>query len=114
MSRDQDARAQITLTLSDEPLNSVILEETAYDVWQTLCGRYEGTGQQTIAQVIGELFQNTLADDSPMQPQLAAMRQKAQLIRNLGQALDDSLVAAAMLISLPSSFFNTPHHPHGA
>ena len=80
MSRDQDARAQITLALSDEPLNSVILEETAYDVWQTLCGHYEGTGQQTIAQVIGELLRNTLTDDSPMQPQLAIMRQKAQLI----------------------------------
>ncbi|KAG2349506.1 hypothetical protein BDR05DRAFT_871667 [Suillus weaverae] len=76
----------------------------ASDAWTKLCERYEGKGKQSIAYLIGELFRGTLSDESPMEPQLNAMHQKAQVLNSLGQALDDSLVAIAMVISLPSSY----------
>jgi hypothetical protein len=34
--RDRDARAHITLTLKDEPLNSVLDASTAKDAWNKL------------------------------------------------------------------------------
>jgi hypothetical protein len=46
----------------------------AKDVWKKLCEHYEGQGKQTIAQLIGKLFRNTLMDESPMETQLNTMR----------------------------------------
>lgn len=54
--------------------------------------------------LIGELFRGTLSDDQPMETQLNSMRQKAHILSSLGQPLDDSLVAIAMVISLPQSY----------
>ena len=102
--RNEEAHAQITLTLKDEPLNGVLHTSLASDAWTKLCERYEGKGKQSIAYLIGELFRGTLMDESPMEPQLNAMRQKALVLASLGQALDDSLIAIAMVISLPTSY----------
>ena len=102
-TRDREARAQITLTLSDEPLNGVMYAETAKEAWDKLRDRYEGKGKQSIAYLIGELFRNTLDDASPLGPQLNAMLQRGHTITSLGQTLDDSLIAIAMVISLPPS-----------
>jgi hypothetical protein len=102
--RDKEARAQITLTLKDEPLSGVLHATTAAEIWKKLNERYEGQGKQTVAFLIGELFRGTLSDDSAMETQLNAMRQKAHILSTLGQPLDDTLVATAMVISLPPSY----------
>lgn len=104
LGRNKEARAQIALTLKDEPLNGILYTPMAKDAWRKLCERYEGKGKQTIAQLIGELFRNTLTDESPMETQLNAMQQKAFILTSLGQPLDDTLVAVAMVISLPPSY----------
>ena len=57
-----------------------------------------------MAYLIGELFRNTLSDESPMEPQLIAMRQKSHVLKSLGLTLEDALVAIAMVISLPESY----------
>ncbi|EPS96788.1 hypothetical protein FOMPIDRAFT_1084998, partial [Fomitopsis schrenkii] len=77
---------------------------SAKDVWDKLLERYEGRGKQTIAYLISELFRATLSDESDLEPQLNAMRQKATTLRTLGQTLDDALVAIAIIISLPESY----------
>jgi hypothetical protein len=102
--KDGEALAQITLTLKDEPLSGVLHVKSAAEAWKKLCERYEGKGKQTIAYLIRELFRGTLSEDSPMETQLNAMRQTAHILSSLGQILDDSLVAIAMIISLPPSY----------
>lgn len=102
--RDQEAKAQVTLTLANEPLSGVLHATSAKDVWDKLLERYEGRGKQTIAYLISELFRATLSDESDLEPQLNAMRQKATTLRTLGQTLDDALVAIAIIISLPESY----------
>ncbi|KAJ8580825.1 hypothetical protein M405DRAFT_698838, partial [Rhizopogon salebrosus TDB-379] len=77
---------------------------SAEEIWKKLSERYEGKGKQTIAYLIGELFRGTLSDESAMETQLNTMRQKAYVLKSLGQPLDDSLVAIAMVISLPPSY----------
>lgn len=102
--KDKDARAQLTLTLEDEPLNGVLFAKSAKDTWDKLNARYEGKGKQTIAYLISELFRGTLSDETAMEPQLNTMQQKAHIIRSLGQPLDDHLIATAIIISLPPSY----------
>ncbi|CDO75139.1 hypothetical protein BN946_scf184772.g6 [Trametes cinnabarina] len=104
LSRDEDATTQITLTLSDEPLSGVMHLASSTEVWDKLARTYEGKGKQTVASPISELFRDTLSDDSAMQLQLDAMLHKKHLLSTLDQPLDDSLVAIAMVISLPPSY----------
>ena len=56
MYRDREAHAQIALTLSDEPLNTVFHTQMAKQAWDSLMTRYEGKGEQKIAYLISELF----------------------------------------------------------
>ncbi|KAG2067543.1 hypothetical protein BDR04DRAFT_939198, partial [Suillus decipiens] len=74
------------------------------EAWTKLCEQYEGKGKQSIAYLIGKLFCGTLSDESPMEPQLNSMQMKAQVLNSLGQALNNSLVVIAMVISLPTSY----------
>jgi hypothetical protein len=101
---DKEAKAQICLTLKDEPLNGVLHANTSKEVWNKLCERYEGKGKQTVAYLIGELFRTTFTDESPLEPQLNAMRHKAYILSSLGLKLEDALIAIAMVISLPESY----------
>ena len=101
---DKEAKAQICLTLKDEPLNGVLHAETSKEVWDKLCERYEGKGKQTVAYLIGKLFWMTFTDESPLKPQLNAMRHKAHILSSLGLKLEDALIAIAMVISLPESY----------
>ena len=43
-TKNQEARAQIILTLKDEPLDTIIDAETAAECWDRLLQRYEGRG----------------------------------------------------------------------
>jgi len=102
--RDRDARAQISLTLSDEPLNTVFYARTAQDAWDRLMTRYEGKGEQKVAYLISELFRSTLSDDTPLDPQINTIIRTAHTLSALGQVLDDKLIAIAIIISLPPSY----------
>ncbi|KAJ3474092.1 hypothetical protein NLI96_g12653 [Meripilus lineatus] len=101
---DKDARTQITLMLDDKPLNRVLYATTAKGIWDKLKAHYEGKGKQTIAYLIQDFFRDTLSDDSPLEPQLNAMRQKAYILYSLGVKLDNALIAISMIISLPKSY----------
>ena len=104
LTKDKEAHAQITLTLKDEPLSRVLYSTTSAEVWRKLSEHYEGHGKQSIAYLISELFRNTLLDDTSMETQLNSMWQKANILKMIGQPLDDSLVAIAMVICLPTSY----------
>ena len=100
----RDARAQITLTLKDEPLNGVIGLDTAQAVWEKLSARYEGKGTQKIAYLIGELFRSSLVDTEALEPQINKMRRTARTLTALKNEINDNLVAIAIILSLPSSY----------
>ena len=104
LAKDKEAHAQITLTLKDEPLSGVLYSMTSAEVWRKLSEHYEEHGKQSIAYLISELFRNTLSDDTSMETQLNSMWQKANVLKTIGQPLNDSLVVIAMVISLPTSY----------
>ena len=100
ISKDHKARAQITLTLKDEPLNSVLFSTNAKDCWDKLSERYEGKGEQKIVYLIDEVFQSTLSESEPLEPQINALIRAANTISNLGLTLDDKLLSFALISSL--------------
>ncbi|THH12525.1 hypothetical protein EW146_g7606 [Bondarzewia mesenterica] len=102
--KDREAGAQISLTLKDEPLNTVMDAKTAKDAWDKIHTRYEGKGEQKVAYLISELFRGTLTDDSPLEPQINAMRRVSHTLHSLGHELEDKLVAVAIMLSLPPSY----------
>jgi hypothetical protein len=103
---EQELKActQIQLTLSNEPLSGVLDATDAKETWDQLHVHYQGKSKQTIAYIIGELFQTMLADDKPLKPQLNALLQKSHILTSLGVKLDESLVAVALMLSLPPSY----------
>ena len=103
-AKDREASAQITLTLKDEPLNTVMYATSAHSAWELLRTRYEGKGEQKVAYLISELFRSTLTDDSPLEPQINSMRRVAHTLHSLGHKLEDKLVAVAIILSLPPSY----------
>ncbi|KAF9805649.1 hypothetical protein IEO21_08975 [Rhodonia placenta] len=90
------ALTQITLTLKDKPLSSVMRMEIVKDAWDALNRRYEGVRKQTIAYLVSDLFRGTLSDEIALEDQLNAMLQKSQILASLGLILDESLIAVAM------------------
>ncbi|KAF5359861.1 hypothetical protein D9756_003190 [Leucocoprinus leucothites] len=99
-----EAKAQLTLTLKDEPLSGIIHSSMAADVWNKLNHCYEGKGQNTVAYLIKEIFCATLSDELPMEPQLNDMHHKAYILKMLGEPISDSVVTHTMLLSLPNSY----------
>ena len=77
--RNKEAKAQITLTLSDKPLSRVIHVGSAADAWNKLNYRYESQGYQTIAQLINEIFRTTFTNDSSLEPQMNTICHKVLL-----------------------------------
>ena len=101
---NKEAKAQITLTLSDEPLSGVIHAMSAADAWDKLNCQYESRGHQTIAQLIGKIFRTTFTNNSPLEPQMNTIHHKAHILQTLNHSLTDSLVAIAIIHSLPKTY----------
>ena len=104
LSKDREALAQITLTLKDKPLSGVLYTTTSAEAWRKLSERYKGNGKQSITYLISELFCSMLSDDESMETQLNFMQQKANVLKTLGQPLEDSLIMIAMVILLPPTY----------
>jgi hypothetical protein len=102
--QDRAARAQIVLTLKQEPLSVIAhTSTTAKTHWDKLSVRYEGKGEQRMLHLIDEIFRSTLSESEPLQPQINNILLAASKVTTLGLSLDDKLVAFAIISSLPSS-----------
>ena len=102
--REREARVQILLTLEDDPLNGVTSTTTSKQAWDSLLERYQGKGAQSIVLQIGALFQAKLSDESALESQLNTMTNHSHVLASLGIKLDDSIIAAAMILALPDSY----------
>ena len=101
---EMDALTTIVLTLEDDPLNGVASLQTSKEAWEGLSARYEGKGAQSIVLLIGALFQEKLDDEHPLETQLNTMIHRSQILASLGIKIDESVIAAAMILALPDSY----------
>jgi len=66
-TRNHQALAEITLTLKKEPLQNVKRYQLTLEIWDYLEDHYEGRGQHTMAQLLGDVFRTTLVKMVPME-----------------------------------------------
>jgi Reverse transcriptase (RNA-dependent DNA polymerase)/Pol polyprotein, beta-barrel domain/gag-polypeptide of LTR copia-type/GAG-pre-integrase domain len=106
ITRNREARQQITLTLEDDPLLGVMHLDNAAAIWEALCTRYEGTGVQAISYLMSKIWREQFNDTSDLQTQINELRASALKLKNLGFDLPDNILAIAILLSLPPSYAN--------
>ena len=102
-TKNREARAQIILTLKDEPLDTIIDAKTAAECWDRLLQQYEGRGIQRMMQYLDDIFRATFTDLDPLEPQINLLLKLACIVWNLGSKLGDDIMAAALISVLPSS-----------
>jgi hypothetical protein len=101
--KDEAARNQIMHTLEREPLDHILDTTTAKECWDKLSVWYINQWTPRIPLLFAKVFRSTLSDSEPLGPQIDALTRAAYIIQSLGLALDDKLIAVAIIFSLPSS-----------
>jgi hypothetical protein len=102
-SKDEEAHSHIALTLEDRPLRYVLDATTAKECWDKLSVWYKRKWEPQIGRLVDKVFRSKLSDSEPLGPQIDALLWAAYIITSLGLALDDKVVAHAIISSLPPS-----------
>ena len=104
-SRDLKARAQIILALKDEPLKVVLDSDatTARECWKRVSDYCRRIARRQAVLLIDKLFQTTLSDSKPLEPQIQELLWTARMLSNAGLGFQDNLIALAIIMSLPPS-----------
>jgi hypothetical protein len=102
-SKDLQARAQVILTLKDEPLHSVLDATTAKECWDKLSAWYKSKWEPQFFSLFDKVTRSKFSDSEPLGPQIDALLRAAYIMASIGQALDDKLLAFSILSALPSS-----------
>jgi hypothetical protein len=100
-SRDLKARAQIVLTLKDEPLKSVLDATTARECWKGVSEYCRRTAIFQALSLVRKLFHTTLSDSKPLEPQIQELLWAARMLSNIGPGFQDNFIAMAILKSFP-------------
>jgi hypothetical protein len=99
--QDRAARTQIVLTLKQEPLSVIAhTSTTAKTYWDKLSVCYEGKGEQRMLYLIDEIFQSTLSESEPLQPQINTILLAASKVTTLDSPLMTNL--SCLPLSRPS------------
>lgn len=103
--KDREARLQIFLGLLYEPLKAVHRTKTAKECWDRLTSFFKSKsgGFGRILPLIKELFQTTLSEFEPIEPQIDRRVRVASALDFLGLPFEDKLLAAAIVASVPES-----------
>jgi hypothetical protein len=103
--KDLQARAQITLTVKDEPLHSILDATTAKECWDKLAAWYKAKWEPQHIGLMSKVVRCKLSDSEPLGPQLDAQLRAARIMASIGQAIDDKMLALFILTALPPSLY---------
>jgi hypothetical protein len=101
--KDLEARAQITLTLKDDPLRSVLDATTAKECWDKLSAWYMAKWEPQIYSLLRRVIKREFSDGEPLEPQIDDLLWAARMMESIGQKIDDNLIVLSILCALPSS-----------
>jgi len=102
-SNDQEARALIMSTLTNQLQYSVSETTTSKECWDELSACFERIHKPHLAHFMKKVFRSTLSDSEPLQPQISELERCAHIVSSLGIELDDKVIAIAITLSLPPS-----------
>ena len=101
---DDLARIQIEMTIDGELTHLVMDKDSPREVWKTLTARFDGTGIQSAAFLMGRVWRTTMQDDKDLTLQINEVCGNCQKLASLGYALDKKLITIALILSLPQSY----------
>jgi gag-polypeptide of LTR copia-type len=102
--KDHDTRLQVTLTLEDDPLLSVLNLTESKAIWDALSLHYNGKGLQSVAYLTAKVFWSQMSDSQDLQMQINELCTYASKLNSLGHPLDDKMFVVAIILSLPPSY----------
>ncbi|HEV7736059.1 MAG TPA: hypothetical protein VGO47_01640 [Chlamydiales bacterium] len=100
----QIAQVQLVFTVEDGPLHVIVDAKDPKEMWDRLCVRYEVKSIRKPVFLVRDLFRTTLDDKKPLMPQIHNLRQIARVLESLKQPIPKSLIAMAIINSLPPSY----------
>lgn len=104
LRRDEKARALIGLGLEDNQLSHVMGVESAAEMWDMLRGYHERGSLSNKIHILRKLCSMRLNESGSMSEHLVEATELVHRLARMGEALQEHLVVAVLLSSLPSSY----------
>jgi hypothetical protein len=102
--RDNQALAQIALTVSNSQLIHIRNASSARDAWLKLCSAFEAKGLAAKVYLRRQFFTVKLQDGVSMQSHINMVRDLADQLDGIGAPVSDEDLAMTLLCSLPERF----------
>ncbi|QRV85528.1 Copia-like polyprotein/retrotransposon [Ceratobasidium sp. AG-Ba] len=104
LERDQEALAQIALTIEDEALGDIVDAKTCHEAWTRIVERWEGKGAQSLSFLYQQLVTTKIEEDSSITTGVNGLRSIASKMKTLGEPVSDSMFAQILMNALPPSY----------
>ncbi|QRW07704.1 Copia-like polyprotein/retrotransposon [Ceratobasidium sp. AG-Ba] len=105
LERDQEALAQIALTIEDEALGDIVDAKTCHEAWTRIVERWEGKGAQSLSFLYHQPNLTTkIEEDSSITTGVNGLRSIASKMKTLGKPVSDSMFAQILMNALPPSY----------
>ena len=102
--RDNQALAQIALTVSNSELVHIRNAKSSCEAWLKVCSVYEAKGLAAKVYLRRRFFNVKLQDGTTMQTHINHVRDLADQLFNIGAGVSDEDIAMTLLCSLPETY----------
>jgi Reverse transcriptase (RNA-dependent DNA polymerase)/gag-polypeptide of LTR copia-type/Integrase core domain/GAG-pre-integrase domain len=102
--KDNAAKAQIGLLVSDTEIIHIEQAETALQAWRKICGVYEAKGLASKVFLRRRLFNMKKLDSDSMQKHVNGVKELVNRLTAIGDVIPDSDVAMTLICSLPAEY----------
>lgn len=104
LANDDKARATIGLLLENDQLLHIRNASSAKESWEVLKDYYEKPSLTNKIFLYKKLFRTTMPENSDLKKHLNSITEIVQQLAALGKKLEDDLIVACILFSLPASY----------
>lgn len=104
IEKEQEALAQIALSVSDNVVGHIRTAKTAKVAWEKICSVFEQKGLATQIFLRRKLINLKFVDTEPMQNHINKVRELADQLDSIGDAVKDKELAIIILCSLPERY----------
>lgn len=102
--KEQEALAQIALTVSDNVVGHIRTAKTAKAAWEKICSVFEQKGLASQIFLRKKLINLKFVDSEPMRNHINKVRELADQLEAIGDAVKDKELAIIILCSLPERY----------
>lgn len=104
IEKEQEALAQIALSVSDNVVGHIRGTKTAKAAWEKICSVFEQKGLATQIFLRRKLINLKFVDSEPMQNHINKIRELADQLDSIGDTVKDKELAIIVLCSLPERY----------